>query len=338
MRLSHALCLIALVGVSSAKDQARPANRGAGAAARAGVKTPGIQIAFQSVGEEAAIAFTATPVFSLVEGQALLVVQQDSTAIVRVANRDTKLQEPLNGPEKPCAGAAAGFGSLWIPDCASQSLHRVDLKTGRSTAKIAVGNGSALPAVAASTDSLWVLSDGRGTLSRIDPETNTVVAEIRLEAGCSSIAFEQNALWIPCTQSNRVLKVNPRTNLVEKRIAVADKPVALTYGENHLWVLGAKEGKISKLDPKTDKVIATIDTEVPEAGGSLSFGGGFLWVSQTGFPLTKVDASKDKVMQQFWGEGGGMVKFAFNAVWMSDAKGKRLVRYDPKRIAATLPE
>lgn len=338
MRLSHALCLLALVGGLSAKDQAKPANRGAAATARAGIKTPGIQIPFSTLGEEAAIALTAPPAFGIVEGPALMVFQRDTSGIARVANRDTKLQDPLTGPEKPCAGAATGFGSLWVPDCASQSLHRVDLKTGKTTAKIAVGNGGALPAIAASMDSIWVLSDARGTLSRIDPDTNAVVSEIRLETGCASLSFEQNALWIPCAESNRVLKVNPRTSLVEKRIAVADKPVAMAYGENHLWVLGAKEGKISKLDPKTDKVVATIETAVPEAGGMLSFGEGFLWVGQAGFPLTKVDAKNDKVMQQFWGDGGGLVKIAFGSVWVGDAKGKRLVRLDPKRIALTLPE
>lgn len=338
MRISCALFLLALVGGLSAKDQAKPASRNAAAPARAGIKTPGIQIPFQSVGEEAAIAFTAVPAFALVEGQALVLLQQDSNSIARVANRETRLQDPLVGPDKPCAGAATGFGSLWVADCASETLQRLDLKTNKVVAKIAVGNGGALPAVAASADSVWVLSDARGTLSRIDPDTNGVVAEIRLESGCTGIYFEQNAIWIPCTQSNRVLKLNPQTHLVEKRIEVAAKPVALAFGEGHLWVLGAKEGKISKLDPKTDKVVATIDTAVPDTAGMLSFGDGFLWLSQPGFPLTKIDPKNDKILQQFWGEGGGMMKFAFNSVWLADAKGRRLVRYDLKRIAATLPE
>ena len=44
-------------------------------------------------------------------------------------------------------------------------------------------------ALAANADSVWLLTDARGTLSRIDPELNQVVAEMRVPADCRSLVL-----------------------------------------------------------------------------------------------------------------------------------------------------
>jgi hypothetical protein len=41
--------------------------------------------------------------------------------------------------------------------------------------------------LAVSADSVWAFTDGKTTLSRIDPVQNKVVGEIRLPMGCSSV-------------------------------------------------------------------------------------------------------------------------------------------------------
>jgi streptogramin lyase len=134
--------------------------------------------------------------------------------------------------------------------------------------------------------------------------------------------------------------MNPVTNLVEKHIEVSAGPRATASGDGSIWVLCEKDGKIERIDPKTNKVIKTIDLLTPGAGGTLAFGEGFLWVSQTGFPLTRIDPKSDeeKVVQQFWGEGGGFVSVSTGAVWVSNTAQGTVTRFDPKRIYATLAE
>ena len=123
-----------------------------------------------------------------------------------------------------------------------------------------------------------------------------------------------------CPAENRILRINPVTNLVEKRIEVSAGPRALASGGGSVWVLCDKDGKIDRIDPKTNKVTKTIDLMTPGAGGNLAFGEGFLWVTQTGFPLTRIDPKSDeeKVVQQFWGEGGGFISVSSGAVWLSN--------------------
>lgn len=216
---------------------------------------------------------------------------------------------------------------------------------GRSPAKLAepvkidTGVGSAIPAIAADNDSVWLLTDDKSTLSRIDPDQNKVVSELRLPAGCNSLTFGETALWITCPSENRVLRINPETNLVEKRIEVSPQPSALAIGENSLWVLCLKEGKIERIDPKTNKVTKTIETSVlGAASGGIAFGQGSVWVTLTGFPITRIDPTSEKVAQQFWGAGGGAIHFGQGSLWLTNLQEGTLWRIDPKRILATFAE
>ncbi len=146
--------------------------------------------------------------------------------------------------------------------------------------------------------------------SRIDPDQNKIVSELRLPAGCNTLTFGETALWVTCPAENRVLRINPETTLVEKRIEVSPQPTALAIGESSVWVLCIKDGKIERIDPKTNKVTKTIETGVSGATtGGIAVGQGSIWVTLTGFPITRIDPVSEKVVQQFWGAGGGAIQF-----------------------------
>jgi hypothetical protein len=201
------------------------------------------------------------------------------------------------------------------------------------------GVGSALPAVAANPDSVWILSDDKTTLSRIDPDQNKVVSELRLPANCNTLTFGETALWVTCPAENRVLRINPGTTLVENRIEVAARPVAIAIGESSLWVLCLQDGRVERVDPKTNKVTKTIETGVSGAtAGGIAVGQGSIWVTLTGFPITRIDPVSEKVVQQFWGAGGGAIQFGAGSLWLTNLQDGTLWRLDPKRILATLAE
>jgi virginiamycin B lyase len=76
---------------------------------------------------------------------------------------------------EPGGGMAIGFGALWVVDCRSQSLVRVDLASPRVSAVIPTGvaDPSGELSVAIGAGSVWLLTDPVGVLSRVDPATNT---------------------------------------------------------------------------------------------------------------------------------------------------------------------
>lgn len=339
MRIPIAL-FIALTLAALAQPAGRPgksAKSTATLAPKAGVKTPGVQIPFTSLKAEA--EFAVAPSWMIFDGSPLLPdLAKDS--LVKIDAKANKLEEPIAGLSKPCGGAASAFKTIWVPTCGDKSLARVDGKEGKITARLPVGADNFAPSIAATADSIWAFTDDRTTLARIDPDQNTVVAEIRLPAGCNSLTFGDNALWATCPSENRVLRMNPETNQVEKYIESSAAPIGLTIGEGSVWVLCEKEGQVQRIDPKTNKITKTIELGAPATGGSIAGGLGSIWVTMQGFPLTRIDPTpdKEKVIQQFYGDGGGAIHIGLGSIWLSNLRSGTLWRIDPKLVAATLAE
>lgn len=307
-------------------------------APKSGIKTPGIQIPFGTVKAEAEIA-VETPGWITV-GDAVFVPNKSKDVVIRIDAKTNKLLEPISDLKKPCSGTVAAFGTLWIPSCETQTLTRFETKGNKVTATLTSGASDVTVGLTATPDSVWLITDSKTTLTRIDPAENRVVGELRLPAGCNSVAFGEGSLWVTCPAEGRLLRINPATNLVDKRIEVSAGARSVAFGGNSVWVLCEKEGKVERIDPKTNKVVKTIDLAVPNTGGNVAFGEGFVWVTQTGFPLTRIDPQPDKerVIQQFWGDGGGFVSVTSGAIWLSNASKGSVWRLDPKRVIATLAE
>jgi len=325
--------LLVLAAMASAGEPQRKDAKKSGPSG--GIKTPGVQIPFASLKSE--LVFDASaPATWIAATDAIWIPSRDGLDRIDPKGKETKFGTAITGIDKPCAGAANAFTSLWVPACGNGALARVDAKAAKVTATLPAGTGTARPGIAATADSVWMFTDTKGTLSRIDPEKNAVVAEFRVYPDCNTLAFGENALWLTCPAENKVVRVDPATNLADKSVDVGARPVALAFGEGSVWVLCEKEGKIDRIDPKTYKVTKTIELGAPATGGTMSMGEGSLWVSMAGFPLTRIDAAGEKVMQQFWGEGAGVVQAALGSVWLGS--GNKVTKFDPKRVMATLAE
>jgi DNA-binding beta-propeller fold protein YncE len=309
------------------------------------VKTPGIQIPVTNLKPEVEIPLAASPGVFLFTTDQMLIPIPSRDQIARVEGKSNKVLEPISGVAKPCGGAASAFRNLWVVSCESQSLARLETATGKPVASIGTGAGTASLAVASSPDSVWMLSDDKTTITRIDPDKNSIVSEFRLAANCRSITPADNSLWITCPGEKRIIRFNPQTNLVIARIEVTPEPVSIAFGgatpaESSIWVLSRAQGKVARIDPKTNKVIATIELGFTNADGNLAFGDGFVWVSAPGFPITKISPQleKEKVVQQFAGDGGGQIYYGLNSIWLLNAAYNNVWRLDTKRIAATMAE
>jgi virginiamycin B lyase len=331
MRLRFLVCLFAALTAAQPAHK-KEANR-TPAAPSGGIKTPGVQIPFASLKPEAEFA-VAAEWLAFTDGPLV----GDRKSLYHVDAKKNELGSAVASLNSPCGGLVSAFSSLWIPTCGDQTVSRIDPKTWKVTATVSSGTGAAKPAIAATADSVWILSDNKTTLSRIDPEQNSVVAELRLGAGCNSVTFGEAALWVTCPSENRVVRVDPEKNLVDKRIEVSGQPLALAIGETSVWVYCKKDGKIDRIDPKTNKVTKSIDLGVPGADGAIAVGQGAVWASLAGFPLVRIDPQTEKVVQQFWGPGGGSVYFGQNSLWLSNLPEGKLWRVDPKRVTATLAE
>lgn len=331
--------LLTLAGLAFAESNAPRATKApkAAAAPTVGVKTPGIQIPFAGLKADLDLPAPGKPSWLYVS-ESVFTPNAAKGGVEKLEAKTGKAGDSITGVAKPCTRMAAGFGSLWVPSCGDGALVRLDAKTLKKSTQVVAGVASVPGAIAVSADSVWLLTDEKTTLSRIDPSTNEVVADVRLPAGCRSLVSGESALWLACPAQNQVLKVNPATNLVSKRITVSASPQSLSVGEGSIWVFCSKEGKVERIDPKTEKVTKSIELGVPGVAGEIAFGDGAVWVTMAGFPLTRIDPATDKVVQQFYGQGGGAIQVASGAIWLSNIEQATIVKIDPKRLAATVAE
>jgi virginiamycin B lyase len=117
-------------------------------------------------------------------------------------------------PAPPGAAAVrGGFGSLWI-SVHDGSVVRVNPADGSTQATIATGEGSRFLTV--TDDAVWVLDNVDGTVSRIDPDTDEVVATVTVSAGSiegGDIAAGEGSVWARTTQE-LATEVDAQTNEV----------------------------------------------------------------------------------------------------------------------------
>src|SRR5438309_11866760 len=65
---------------------------------------------------------------------------------------------------------------------------------------------------------------GTGTLTRIDPTTNSVEATIPIGGNPAGVAVGEGSVWIADPGSRSVVRVDPKANRVVKRIRVGARP------------------------------------------------------------------------------------------------------------------
>ena len=299
---------------------------------KAGVKTPGVQIPFGNLKPEVELPASAEWVFA---GDAVFV--PDEPGLQRIDVKSNKSEKITAEVKNACGGMVSAFRSLWVPSCADSTLSRIDPKTSKVTATIPAKPANVPGAIAASSDSVWVLTSTE-RIARVDPDQNQVVAEVWVPPGCQGLAFGETALWLACPADGKILRINPATNVVEKRIEVSAQPDAIAVGEGSVWVLCKKDGKVDRIDPKTNKVTKSIELGIPGASGGISVAAGSVWVTAPGFPLTRIQVESEKVVQQFYGAGGGAIQATATAIWLVNTSEKKLLRIDPKRVVATLAE
>jgi hypothetical protein len=200
---------------------------------------------------------------------------------------------------------AAGDGAVWVSGF--RAVTRLDAAAGRVVATIstpAVGDGGQ---IAVGDGSIWATAGlspgGRGTVYRIDPQTNRVIDTIRIGDGPAfGVAVGAGGVWVsaptPVNGRGVVVEINASTNRVTGRpIKVGPGPINLNYGEHTVWVENTSPPSAMRIDPVTRSVSSAPVVEAlgEPAQGDLVAGYGSLWEAAND-SLTRFDARTGTVL------------------------------------------
>jgi len=234
-------------------------------------------------------------------------------------------------------------------------------------AEMHVGRDAAPPLVAAGA--VWVANEADGTVSRIDPRANKVVATIQIgdpqvmvAAGCgpgsvhsfmyftllnrrcdvpSSLTWDGRSLWAADNVAPGLDRIDPGTNRVVQRIALDADPFDLAWGYGSLWVSSYfhEPRELLRVDPATGQVLATI-TDVTLGATGLAVGDGAVWVASTyGNLVARIDPATNRVIATIPVEQYPLaVTVGSGAIWVRNEESSSVSRIDPatNRVVATI--
>lgn len=194
--------------------------------------------------------------------------------------------------------------------------------------------------------SLWVSNIGTGAVQRIDPETNKVTAEVKVNQPVAAMAAGYGSIWVASYKDKAIVRIDSKTNTVTATIPVmvAETEASIAAAEGGVWLLTDKKGILARIDPETNKVVAQI-TVKPHSFAAMA-GFGAIWVTNTGEPRSKNNGSVQRIdpktntvvatiavkgQPRFLAVGEG-------AVWVLNQADGSVSRIDPKtdKVTATI--
>ncbi len=306
-----------------------------GAQAANSAPRPPVPIPLARLTPDAVVPLDLAP-GSIESTDGIWIADRKAGAVVRLEAKDSKTGSPIVVGAEPCGSLVVAFESVWVPLCGDGTIARVDAKTSKITATLKTKLASPDGRIATGVGSIWAITDRKSVLSRIDPSTNVVVAEIYIAGGAYAVVFGDDALWITSETGDLLTRVNPHNNEVVDTIKVGAKPGRMAVGEGGVWTLNRGDSTVTRVDPATNKVVATIALGEGAAGGDIAAGLGSVWVSAAGAPIIRIDPRSNRAVQRFTGDGGGAVLVAHGSLWV--AAGPLLTwRLDPLLVSAIRP-
>ncbi len=184
-----------------------------------------------------------------------------------------------------------GAGSVWVLTDSSGVLTRIDPVRNVVKAKIKV-----LPfsyCTAFGYNAVWITNTGK---------------------------FKYIGKGMVEGKQGSVQRINPKTNKVVATISTGIAPRFLATGEKGIWILNQGDGTVSRINPYTNKLTATIDANVKGAGGDIAAGAGKIWVrgNKTAL-LVSIDTKTNAVSNRYGPlAGSGAVRVTKDKnVWIS---------------------
>lgn len=257
--------------------------------------------------------------------------------IVRIDPAKNAVQARIAVDHEPCYGIGIGRGYVWVLNCKSQTLTRIDSEKAKVDLRIPVsidpeGEGS----IAVDDSGVWFVGNQDGhssTLVQLNPDDGAALRKILVGSESAVVNLGFGSVWVTSSGDNHVYRIDPQSGKIIARIEVAARPRFTTIGRGFVWVLSQSDGSVSRINPLTNAVESVTQAGVPGAGGDIANGGGSIWVSAAGTPLTRIFSRSGKVAQQYGNyKGADAIRFGFNSIWISDHGKGDVWRIDLTRL------
>jgi YVTN family beta-propeller protein len=124
-----------------------------------------------------------------------------------------------------------------------------------STVVQTLSDPAAPTAIATGFESLWVVSERAGTISRIDPKRKAPVRTINVGNGPVAVASGADSVWVANNPDGTVSQIDPRKNKVTATILTGRGPSGVDAARHTVWVANEDGASLTRVDPGTGRPV-----------------------------------------------------------------------------------
>lgn len=235
---------------------------------------------------------------------------------------------------KSCYSARTGFGSIWLSS--GDELDRVEFHDN-SVRRIPVKGLQAWhSSVAVGEDAVW-LGDAIATIYKIDPNSEQVIKEIRVNLDQPLTAFwnlaaGEGSVWV--TVGNRKLgRYSATSGAEEAIISLPSNSQRVLVAFGFVWVSGTQNDELYRVDPVSNQIVATI--ELRSRPRALASEGGAVWAFNEGDgTVQRIDGKTGEQIATVATGAVGLADMTVGGgfIWVGTA-GRELIKIDPRSNA-----
>lgn len=226
------------------------------------------------------------------------------------------------------AGAAVAAALLVVPQQLTERAQEPLLPATKPRELSSIIVGSQPSGVAFGNDAVWVANSGDGTVSYIDPLTNSVVETFAVGGEPDDVAVGLGAAWVSDSGAGTITKIP-----LDQPFDPVQAPIEIGGG-NHLdvapgsgavWVVSEGIG-LYRIDPATDTVqpIETVTGPTDVAAGQDT-----VWVLEAE-ALTRIDPTTGETLESFpvAAADNQDLQLSEGAVWVANGDAGEVTRVD----------
>jgi YVTN family beta-propeller protein len=222
---------------------------------------------------------------------------------------------------RPWAGEPAGLPG--------NSVGLIDSAGGRVGVPVAVGSPDGL---AYGDGSVWAVDGTGGTVSRINPATHAVVAQIPVGTDPAAVTVTGGDVWVANSGDGTVTRISAAAGRVVDTIQVGNVPDAIASGPSGIWVANQGDATVDRINPVTGDVDVT-RRDIPVGGlpDGIAVGQDAVWVAngQDG-TVTRIDPATGQPGGPLpVGSGPEGIAVTPDAVWVANSLDLTVDRLDP---------
>ena len=242
--------------------------------------------------------------------------------------------------------ACAGLALALLLDDDESSERPVAAKTspaepGGRTVGFPVRVGDAPSAVAVGPENVWVLSEGDGTVSRVDPTRNEIVGpSVDVGGRPREKGFAGGALLVTRVVGAPRTPGHPLANRIQTRIRVGRSPWGLATAPGSVWVVNHDDDTVQQISTVDNSFVGP-PIKVGQAPVNASFGYSALWVANSqSDTVSRVDLRARAVVDTIpVGDHPEGITVGADGIWVANLEDDTVSRIDPakSRVVARIP-